>query len=154
MVSFHVLYFWQRGIRKLELERTKFGKFASQGTNNSRSWKFKFERVLGRKIYLHGRHIFFFFFPSSHFRTSSLLKFSIFDIVLRNTKRALLQATLFRSSQICIENSIIYSRWNRYLPRRNLDASHSKYRRIRYSKIVLVPPFKNLFHTRRLNPSA
>lgn len=77
MVSFHVLYFWQRGIRKLELERTKFGKFASQGTNNSRSWKFKFERVLDRKIYLHGRHIFFFFF--SVITLSNILSFEIFD---------------------------------------------------------------------------
>lgn len=67
MIFFHILYFWQRGIRKLELERTKFGKFASQGTNNSRSWKFKFEGVLGRKIYLHD-HLFFSPPPSPHFR--------------------------------------------------------------------------------------
>lgn len=88
MVSLHVLYFWQRGIRKLELERTKFGKFASQGTNNSRSWKFKFEGVLGHKIYLHERHIFFFTTLSGTF---FLLK--LFDFRYCSSKRAFLQTT-------------------------------------------------------------
>lgn len=88
MVSFHVLYFWQRGIRKLELERTKFGKFASQGTNNSRSWKFKFERVLGRKIYLHGRHIFFFFFFRHHTFEHPLFWNFRFSILFFETRNA------------------------------------------------------------------
>lgn len=77
------------GIRKLELERTKFGKFASQGTNNSRSWKFKFEGVLDHKIYLHERHIFF----SPHFREhSSCWNYSV-DFRYCSSKRALLQTT-------------------------------------------------------------
>lgn len=127
MVSLHVLYFWQRGIRKLELERTKFGKFASQGTNNSRSWKFKFEGVLDHKIYLHERHIFF----SPHFREhSSCWNYSIFDIVLRNAPfcKPLLPCSsadssfdLHRKFYYIFEIESIFAE-----PKRNLEAIRSK----------------------------
>lgn len=114
MVSFHVLYFWQRGIRTGWNSNSNFWQTSfPKARIILRPWKFKFsEGVPGRKIY-----------PVSFFHHSLILKLfnRYFSVVLfletgRNWK-------LHRKFHYA------RSRWNRYLPSGEISseiASHSK----------------------------